>query len=56
MNGSLFAMLLYITLYLQTAQRFSPLQAGLRQAIITFSMMITAIPAGRASNGCRRVG
>ncbi len=49
MNGSLFAMLLYITLYLQTAQGFSPLQAGLRQAIITFSMMATAIPAGRAS-------
>jgi EmrB/QacA subfamily drug resistance transporter len=49
MNGSLFAMLLYITLYLQTAQRLSPLQAGLRQAIITFSMMVTAIPAGRAS-------
>ncbi len=49
MNGSLFAMLLYITLYLQTAQGLSPLQAGLRQAIITFSMMLTAIPSGRAS-------
>ncbi|HEX3801809.1 MAG TPA: MFS transporter [Solirubrobacteraceae bacterium] len=49
MNGSLFAMLLYITLYLQNSQGYSPLGAGLRQAIITFAMMLTAIPAGRAS-------
>ena len=49
MNGSLFAMLLYITLYLQNAHGYSPLGAGLRQSIITFAMMLTAIPAGRFS-------
>jgi EmrB/QacA subfamily drug resistance transporter len=49
MNASLYAMFLYLTLYLQNVQRLSPLGAGLRLAIITFAATLTAVPAGRAS-------
>ena len=49
MNGSLFAMLLYIVLYLQNAQHYSALGTGLRLVIITGGSLLTAIPAGRLS-------
>jgi EmrB/QacA subfamily drug resistance transporter len=49
MNGSLFAMLLYFTLYLQEILGYSALQTGLRLAIITGATLFTAIPAGRLS-------
>src|ERR1700761_6966576 len=49
MNGSLFAMLLYFTLYLQEVLGYSALQTGLRLAIITGATLFTAIPAGRLS-------
>ncbi len=49
MNGSLFAMLLYFTLYLQEVLHYSALQTGLRLAIITGATLFTAIPAGRLS-------
>jgi len=49
MNGSLFAMLLYFTLYLQEVLDYSALQTGLRLAIITGATLFTAIPAGRLS-------
>jgi len=49
MNASLYAMFLYLTLYLQNVQHLSPLGAGLRLAIVTFAATITALPAGRAS-------
>jgi EmrB/QacA subfamily drug resistance transporter len=49
MNASLYAMFLYLTLYLQNVQHLSPLGAGLRLAIITFAATLTAVPAGRAS-------
>jgi EmrB/QacA subfamily drug resistance transporter len=46
-NGSLYAMLLYIVLYFQNSQHVSPLTCGWRLAIITGGSLITAIPAGR---------
>jgi predicted MFS family arabinose efflux permease len=49
MNGSLFAMLLYITLYFQEDLHFSALGTGLRVVVITGGSLITAIPAGQLS-------
>jgi EmrB/QacA subfamily drug resistance transporter len=49
MNGSLYAMFLYIVLYFQNAQHFSALGSGARLAIITAGSLLTAIPAGRLS-------
>jgi predicted MFS family arabinose efflux permease len=49
MNGSLYAILLYIVLYFQNAQHYSALGCGARLAIITGASLITAIPAGRLS-------
>jgi EmrB/QacA subfamily drug resistance transporter len=48
-NGSLYAMLLYLVLYMQNALHLSPLGAGLRLAIITVLAMVTGVPAGRLS-------
>jgi len=47
MNGSLYAVLLYITVYLQTGLHYSALGSGLRTAVITAGAMLTALPAGR---------
>jgi EmrB/QacA subfamily drug resistance transporter len=49
MNGSLFAVLLYIVLYLQNGLHYSALQSGLRLLVITGGSMLTAIPSGRLS-------
>ncbi len=49
MNGSLFAVLLYIVLYLQNALHYSALGAGVRLIVITGGSLLTAIPAGRLS-------
>jgi EmrB/QacA subfamily drug resistance transporter len=49
MNGSLFAVLLYIVLYLQNGLHYSALQSGVRLLVITGGSMLTAIPAGRLS-------
>jgi EmrB/QacA subfamily drug resistance transporter len=49
MNGSLYAMLLYLVLYLQNALHYSALGTGLRVAVITGGSLITAFPAGRLS-------
>jgi EmrB/QacA subfamily drug resistance transporter len=48
-NGSLYAMFLYIVLYFQSALHFSALGCGWRLAIITAGALVTAIPAGRLS-------
>jgi EmrB/QacA subfamily drug resistance transporter len=50
MNGSLFAMFLYIILYLQNGLHYSPLQSGLRLLVVTGATLFTAIPAGRLSS------
>jgi EmrB/QacA subfamily drug resistance transporter len=49
MNGSLYALFLYIVLYFQNAEHFSALGCGWRLAIITAGALVTAIPAGRLS-------
>jgi EmrB/QacA subfamily drug resistance transporter len=49
MNGSLYALFLYIVLYFQNAEHFSALGCGWRLAIITAGSLVTAIPAGRLS-------
>ncbi|MGH9029514.1 MAG: MFS transporter [Acidimicrobiales bacterium] len=43
---TMFALFLYLTLYLQDYLRYSPLQAGLRYLPITMSMFVTAPVAG----------
>jgi predicted MFS family arabinose efflux permease len=49
MNGSLFAMFLYIVLYFQNALHLSALGSGARLAIITCGALVTSVPAGRLS-------
>jgi EmrB/QacA subfamily drug resistance transporter len=49
MNGSLYALLLYFTLYLQSDLHISPLGTGLRLALITLMAMLAGLPAGRLS-------
>jgi EmrB/QacA subfamily drug resistance transporter len=49
MNGSLYAVLLYIVLYLQDILGYSALGAGLRVSVITLATMVTATIAGRMS-------
>ncbi|MCL2583427.1 MAG: DHA2 family efflux MFS transporter permease subunit [Streptosporangiales bacterium] len=49
MNGSLFALQLYLVLYLQDILGYSAQDAGLRLAIISLAQLVTAIIAGRAS-------
>jgi predicted MFS family arabinose efflux permease len=49
MNGSLYAVLLYIVLYLQNGLHYSALGTGVRLVVITGGAMLTAIPAGRLS-------
>ena len=49
MNGSLFAMLLYLVLYLQYAVGYSALQTGLRLLLISGPILVTATVAGRLS-------
>jgi EmrB/QacA subfamily drug resistance transporter len=49
MNGSLYAVLLYLTIYLQDILGFSAQEAGLRLAIISGAQFVTAAIAGRVS-------
>jgi predicted MFS family arabinose efflux permease len=49
MNGSLFAMFLYLVLYFQNSPHLSALGTGLGLAVITGGSLITALPAGRLS-------
>ena len=49
MNGSLFAVLLFLVLYLQDVLGYSAQGAGLRLAIISLAQLVTATIAGRAS-------
>jgi EmrB/QacA subfamily drug resistance transporter len=49
MNGSLYAVLLYLVIYLQDIQGFSAQDAGLRLAIISGAQFVTAAIAGRVS-------
>jgi EmrB/QacA subfamily drug resistance transporter len=49
MNGSLYAMMLYLTVYLQDVLGYSAQDAGLRISIITAATLATATLAGRLS-------
>ena len=50
MNGSLFAVMLYLVLYLQDILGYSAQDAGLRLAIISLAQLVTATIAGRLSS------
>jgi EmrB/QacA subfamily drug resistance transporter len=50
MNGSLFAMFLYLVLYLQDILNLSALQVGLRLLILSGSLLVAATLAGRFSS------
>jgi EmrB/QacA subfamily drug resistance transporter len=50
MNGSLFAMLLYLTLFLQDDLGYSALQTGLRLLLMSGVTMVVATVAGRVSS------
>jgi hypothetical protein len=50
MNGSLYAILLYLVLYLQDGLHYSALGTGLRLLVITVVAMTTSILAGRLSH------
>jgi EmrB/QacA subfamily drug resistance transporter len=49
MNGSLYAMLLYLTIYLQDDLGYSALQTGLRILILSAAATAVSIASGRAS-------
>jgi EmrB/QacA subfamily drug resistance transporter len=49
MNGSLFAMFLYLVLYLQDALGYSALQTGLRLLVSTGALFVAAVVSGRLS-------
>jgi EmrB/QacA subfamily drug resistance transporter len=49
MNGSLYAVLLYLVIYLQDILGYSALGAGLRVSVITLATLVTATAAGRLS-------
>jgi EmrB/QacA subfamily drug resistance transporter len=49
MNGSLYAVLLYIVVYMQDILGYSALGAGLRLSVITLATLVTATAAGRLS-------
>jgi len=49
MNGSLYAMLLYLVIYLQDVLGYSALGAGLRIAILSLAGLVTSVIAGRLS-------
>jgi EmrB/QacA subfamily drug resistance transporter len=50
MNGSLFAMLLYLVLYLQDDLGYSALQTGVRLLLVSGSTLVVATIAGRLSS------
>jgi EmrB/QacA subfamily drug resistance transporter len=50
LSGGMFAMFLYLTLYLQQVLDYSPLQAGLRFLPLTFLSFVVAPIAGKLSN------
>jgi EmrB/QacA subfamily drug resistance transporter len=49
MNGSLFAMLLYLVIYLQDLLGYSALGAGLRILVTSLAMLVAATVSGRLS-------
>jgi EmrB/QacA subfamily drug resistance transporter len=50
LSGGLFAMLLYLVLYVQNLLGFNPLQTGLRIMILSGGILLTSTVAGRLSS------
>jgi len=50
LSGSLFAMLLYLVLYLQNVLGYSPLQTGLRLLVLSGGILATSTLAGRLTS------
>ena len=50
MNGSLYAILLYLVIYLQDVLGYSALGAGLRIAVLSLAQLATSVAAGRLSS------
>ncbi|WP_440714179.1 MFS transporter [Gordonia sp. FQ] len=50
MNGSLFAMLIYLVIYLQDSLGYSAMETGLRLLVMSGTTMVVATAAGRASS------
>ena len=49
LSAGLFALFLYLTLYMQDILRFSPLQSGLRFLVLSGAILLTSTAAGRAT-------
>ena len=49
LSGGLFALFLYLTLYLQDILGYSPLQSGLRFLVLSGAILLTSSAAGRAT-------
>jgi EmrB/QacA subfamily drug resistance transporter len=49
MNGSLYAVMLYLVIYLQDILGYSALDAGLRLAVVSAAQLVTSTIAGRLS-------
>jgi EmrB/QacA subfamily drug resistance transporter len=49
LSGGLFALFLYLTLYMQDILDFSPLQSGLRFLVLSGAILLTSTAAGRAT-------
>jgi EmrB/QacA subfamily drug resistance transporter len=50
LSGGLFALFLYLTLYLQDILGYSPLQSGLRFLVLSGAILLTSSAAGRATS------
>jgi EmrB/QacA subfamily drug resistance transporter len=50
LSASIFAMLLYLVLYLQDILGYSPLGTGVRVMFLSGAILVTAIPAGRLTS------
>ena len=53
LSASIFAMLLYIVLYLQDILGYSPLATGVRVMYLSGAILVSATVAGRLPPGCR---
>jgi len=49
MNGSLYAMFVYLAIYLQNQLGYSAVQTGVRLMVITGATFVAAVPAGKLS-------
>jgi EmrB/QacA subfamily drug resistance transporter len=50
LSASIFAMLLYLVLYLQDILGYSPLGTGVRVMFLSGAILVTAVPAGRLTS------